>query len=902
MLESQRIPSPSGNSRDQNKASTLAILVLICLLAVCVRLVNISALSVWFDEGFSIGAAVQPTLSGVVLADPSNPPAYYLMLRTAIWLFGDSDFSLRWVSVMLGIILVAVCYRFANRLFGDRAGIYVAVLVALSPPLWWASREIRMYAMMAILLTTMAYVWMRLAELPANGAQKQRLWVLLWLSEGLLLYTHTIGPIAALWVNAVTLIAWLVRRNSTRPDWRIWMVGQAGLFVLWLPWLLFRFVLVRDANQVVAAPPAVGLSLLSTIWQAFWAGNWDMVNHESLLGIGALAAACVTLILIPWRSRAARWQVLHVIVLLAGLLAGLTVVRIGLHGRYLVMIVPLVLVLIAGGLAQWRWGGKVVATLLILPLVAVSAWSIAVAAEEPAYQHDAVALMAQYYARNLSDQDTVLAWSYADRYDLAYYWTHLGVTARRITLLEGQDSDVVAPLIPRRGKVALNVWFTQRADMRRMMACLLAHGSTIPPAEYTVYGMSDLLYAAPPAELSRLHPVDGDFGVARLTDVADSPSFTADQATCIPLRISLNQMTPRDIKAALIVKNELGWEIARADAIFARADQKTSMHLSPGAVLDAYPLVWLPYGTPPGTYLLAVRLYDDDALSGYDVLGANGAPVGKDLAVGEMHVLSGSDWLSDKRVNEMTATRIETGDGLTLIGQSMSPTDTLTATNGDVIGLSLLWQGTSPLPILRLRSEDGQWEVPVSATVTTHDAVTLDWREARIPAQAPSGRADLVLPDNTVVARYAVTSLPGLFTPPLYKIPVSASWPEVAGLAGMSMRSPALKRSEPFTVSLIWHPTITTPSIGYTVFVQLIDAQGKVTAQSDALPAAGERPTTGWRPGEYIIDTHTLSFKEGAGTGAAKLIAGFYDARTGARAILADGTDHTTLPISIDVQ
>jgi hypothetical protein len=77
--------------------------------------------------------------------------------------------------------------------------------------------------------------------------------------------------------------------------------------------------------------------------------------------------------------------------------------------------------------------------------------------------------------------------------------------------------------------------------------------------------------------------------------------------------------------------------------------------------------------------------------------------------------------------------------------------------------------------------------------------------------------------------------------------------------------------------------------------VQLISAEGRVLAQSDALPAGGARPTTGWRSGEYIVDDHRLSFHAGAGPGMARLIAGMYDAQTGQRVRFADGADAVTL-------
>ncbi|NJN54501.1 MAG: hypothetical protein HC804_06955 [Anaerolineae bacterium] len=44
----------------------------------------------------------------------------------------------------------------------------------------------------------------------------------------------------------------------------------------------------------------------------------------------------------------------------------------------------------------------------------------------------------------------------------------------------------------------------------------------------------------------------------------------------------------------------------------------------------------------------------------------------------------------------------------------------------------------------------------------------------------------------------------------------------------------------------------------YRVFVHLLDAQGTVIAQSDSIPGEWTRPTTGWMPGEYILDHHML--------------------------------------------
>ena len=60
-------------------------------------------------------------------------------------------------------------------------------------------------------------------------------------------------------------------------------------------------------------------------------------------------------------------------------------------------------------------------------------------------------------------------------------------------------------------------------------------------------------------------------------------------------------------------------------------------------------------------------------------------------------------------------------------------------------------------------------------------------------------------------------------------------------------------------------------------------------AQSDSVPAAGQRPTTGWLPGETIADAHTLALPPDLPAGSYQLIAGLYDPLTGGRLPLMDG-------------
>jgi 4-amino-4-deoxy-L-arabinose transferase-like glycosyltransferase len=878
-------------------------LVLILLAALAVRLFHIDRQSIWFDEGWSAYAAVQPSLVAAAAADATNPPLYYVLLNLSTRFLGDSAFALRLFSTFAGLVGVALAYSLGRALFSRHAGLFAAFLVAVSPLLWWAAQEARMYTLLALGVQVAALAWFQLRQRPARWA-----WLALWLAELALLYAHNTGPVVALWLNVVTLLAWLADRHARRPDWRVWLGGQALVGLLWLPYFVTRYLTLSEANSAIQSAPQFSLGLLGDVWSAFWAGSWSLVGREPLvavvtgtlpyLGLSGLALI-LTLVFIPWRKAAARWLVLHALVLTAGLLLGLGVLGNELHGRYLVMVTPLLLVPVGAGLARLRprglgWIGAAIFAGIFVAAVAAN--------QNPLYGHDDVRGMVASYAERLGPEDTVLAWSYADRYELAYYWPRLGVEAARVTLPEGADLDAILPLLPRRGDVALNVWYTQRADYRGMLNCVLAHGTRRLPEAFTTYGMTSLIYRAPVLDVPALSTREADFGVAQLLAVGGIPAFSSDQALCLPVHLRVAAPTGGDLQAAVVIYNALGWEVARADAIFATANQRTSTSVEPGTELAAYPLLRLPYGAPAGPYRLALRIYDAGTLSGYEV-HADDAPPARELPLGIWDAVPGQDWPATGRTPEqLTPLALSTDDGPQLIGINLPVNTPVPVANGEALRLALLWQGRGPLPELTLTDSAGAWVVVIPPAPRDESVVTLDWRSLPIPAEADSGEAVLRLPDGRVLARVTVNSLPYRSDPPPYATPVAAAFPGLGRLVGFTLPEAPVSLAAEVPLTLVWQAgEALRPEASYTVFAQLIAADGQLIAQSDSLPAAGARPTTGWRPGEYILDMHTLRFNASAHPGPAALIVGLYDAATGARLPLAEGGDAFTLPVTIDV-
>lgn len=831
------------------------------------RLHGLETQSIWFDEGWSAHAAMQPTLIDAANADSTNPPLYYALIHVGGRFFGTSEFSLRFVSVIFGMIALAVTYRLGHAIGGRQTAMGALWAAALMGALWWGAQEARMYTLLALLIAIVAWAWHRLLLRPTRAA-----WIILWSAELALLYAHNTAPAVALWLNIATLIAWLSARSLRKPDWRVWIGVQCLVGLLWLPYFVSRFLNLTDANSAITSAPSLSADFIAQIGSAFWIMPWERIMRGGVAPWESLLVALLSVaLLVSLRSRSGRWMLLHAALLIAGMLLGLFILGNDFHGRYIVMVAPLV------GVAL----GSLRPRLLMVFAVAISgALLLASIAARPAFPNDNARGVVQEYARRLTSADTVLMWSYADRYELTYYWDRFNVSVQRVTLPEGADIAEIVPLLPEPGgDVALNVWYTQRADYRGMMNCLLSAGTTSPET-FQVDGMDSLIYRAPPLTPPALMPVDVWFGdgnaqLAHLDSVGQPPPTRADHAACIPLHLNALDARDAEMKALVVVGDEHGREIARVDAVFADAAQRT---IGVFERSSAFATVRLPAGTPPGTYDLFVRIYDEEShLSGLTPEDTQRTRFGRDLWIGTWEIVPGAVWMPDS-LPDAPLSLIETQP------------ESITVNNGASFDLILLWSGRGVLPDLTLMLPDGTAQA-IQTEIAQHDDLTRELRTIRIPAEMVSGTAAIMLPDGEIIASIQIEALPMLLAAPTFANEVDVEFPGVGRLVGFTYSPETLE------VHLVWQAEAAA-AISYTVFVQLIDADGRVVAQSDSVPSDGTRPTTGWRAGEYIQDRHTLRLNSNftndhvIGT---RLIAGMYDPATGTRLQLEDSTDFAAL-------
>lgn len=98
-------------------------------------------------------------------------------------------------------------------------------------------------------------------------------------------------------------------------------------------------------------------------------------------------------------------------------------------------------------------------------------------------------------------------------------------------------------------------------------------------------------------------------------------------------------------------------------------------------------------------------------------------------------------------------------------------------------------------------------------------------------------------------------------------------------LVGFELVNDQLVPGSAIDFTLHWQTQYPMPN-GDILLVRVVDAQGNVVVQLDAVPTDGARPTTSWQPGETIIDRHQVMLPITTPPGQYTLLVGLFNAAT----------------------
>jgi mannosyltransferase len=745
----------------------ITLLLFLVFLAFCLYTFRLDYQSLWYDEGFSVYLA-RMNLSEITTrtAHDIHPPFYYYLLHFWLLVFGSTEFSLRFLSALFGVLAVPLIYVAGKRLLSEDGGLLAAALTAISPLFLWYSQEARMYTLVTFLCLLSTYLLLRVMDGKGRWAVTGAAYVLV---NAVAVYTHFYA-FFVLAFHFLFFVCWWApwSRGRVRERWPT-MVGllvcQAAVVAAYLPWS--GFVLQRYGADVSywQGTLRVGEVLRKTLI-AFSTGHSVLEIIAQPIAVGyllILVAALAALILRAARgSRSAQggdavsmpmmdrrpWLTLMGLLLYLGLpcllLLLISFQRAKFHPRYLMLSAPAFLLLIAGGVAAlFDLGGTLVRRARIWALVlgyaflcylgVTSGYAIYNAYFDIDFLKDDFRSAAHFIEEHKGQNEVVILTSGHFFPVFTYYyegddWYPIPdePTLSAENVLGYSLADELNRILPGRDGVWVLLWQQEVVDPVGFLTMMLDTEGKLVPYEGGFWGLKLLHYALPSDVEFSDEPRPEQTTAVNFDNKAQllGYSLSAEPATSSGLEVTLYWQALEDLaedyKVSLRLRDDASHEWGGYDG------RPTSLlyptfRWSAGEKLFGTLGITPTVGTPPGRYELQASLYSDVDLVGLDVLDANGTPVGTTATLGSVELSSGQP-TSLAEVQPANPLKAELIDGLELVGYDSSSD---AAQPGDTLLLKLYWHTLSSVSddyvlLLRLYDEQGR---PAGGVIDGPDVV-----------------------------------------------------------------------------------------------------------------------------------------------------------------------------------
>ena len=766
---------------NRQRLLTAGFLVLILLLAFGLRFYRLGAQSLWNDEGTSVALAQRDLVSMTQdAARDIHPPLYYWLLGAWVRLFGTGEAAVRSLSALLGVVLVALTFALGRLLAGRWTGLVAALLAAVSPFQVYYAQEARMYMLLAVLTagSMLALVLLVDRSRPALPA-----FVALALLEAAGLYTHYSFAFVVAALNLAYLL-WLAltwraaaSRGVLARQLAHWLIAQAAVLLLYLPWL------PTALRQVTAWPSPVQstpfLPALATTWRWLVFGSTIETGGVivPLVVAALLASAGLLSLAMGWIGKGAlrtRWRAAWLALWLG--LPLFSILGLGLYReaylKFLLVVTPAAGLLMACGLLVPQPGPRqrsrlrlyalrTVQLALALLLLVPGVRALGNYYTDPAYARDDYRSMAAYIEAVGRPGDAILLNAPGQQEVFGYYY-HGDLPV--YPLPESRPLDPAATeaalvtLARPGGRIFAVLWATDESDPERFIEGWL-DGNAYKALD-SWYGNVRLVVYAVPEEAPQTadrqldiplqNPENGDT-ITLLAYSLLGDRLAAGDIAQITLFWKADRTPVRRYKVFLHLLDEGNHIVGQRDAEPGGGARLTDRWEPGEVVIDNYGLPIHP-ATPPGEYRLEVGMYDAETGQRLLAAGDEGQvwlePVTVErptspapIAALGMHHTAGAEF----------GTLALLGYDLYKLGFAHQPDAPLRP--GDVVHVNLYWQAQA--------DPGGDWQVtiawvgpdgrdlvsvvaqPAGAYPTSLWQAGDVWRgqfDLALPSDAPSGR------------------------------------------------------------------------------------------------------------------------------------------------------------------
>jgi 4-amino-4-deoxy-L-arabinose transferase-like glycosyltransferase len=415
-------PAPPGGEPRAARRDRIALAAVLAL-ALLVRLIGLGRQSIWVDEAYSFNyARPDGPLTARLLLENLHGPLHAMILHEWIKLFGTSEISIRFPSVLASLGSLAVFFFLARRRWGRSVAWVGLILMTLAPFHVWYAQESRNYAFLILFALLAEWAYERVAREGPRGANLARYGLALLagflsnLSMALLVLVHAARPAGArlrgrlilVWaLVALCLTPWGIAfyQRQVRPSELLTTEAPASEeklrqgttdTPLGIPYTIYTF--------------ATGFSFGPSRREMWLNGPLRAVRHD--LGMILLAAAVFGTLWLRgvrrvWRANRSEaisllvWQALPVLAVFAISLRNLKVI----NPRYAAVAYPAFVATLALGVPgrRGRLGYAVFAGALVISIVSlVRAFAL------PTYWKEDTRDAAAWLRRNLAPGDALV--------------------------------------------------------------------------------------------------------------------------------------------------------------------------------------------------------------------------------------------------------------------------------------------------------------------------------------------------------------------------------------------------------------------------------------------------------------------------------------------------------------
>lgn len=622
----------------------LLLLVVLCGLGFALRLYRLDFHALWWDEGITVYFAplTPPAMAqAAVLFEDLNPPAYRMTVGLWMRLVGPTPFSVRYVSLICGLLLVPLVWTVGRRTVGPGAAVIGAALTATGPALIYYSQEAKGYTFVALAVWLAHACWLSLSRSGNLTRHRERLRL-----QAIIYAVATTAALAAHYIaifNAAAEGLWAFMSAWLRRD-------RGRLLVIWTLSLVLALTVVLAYAGPILRETATGLAHASESYFTrsvlTYTGRVaeELASSPVLPPAGTLAAIGLALLGLGGAFSSegrARDRGIVCIWLLVPLALGYLFQWMYpfFFPRFLLYIAPALYLLAGAGLVALGRRMPVAGVLTTLALIGLHLASLNPIYTRPDNPDEDYRPLAAHLSPLIRPGDIML---YSYVWQAGYLQSYLPGNGLVFDYYTPASIDRELSSI---GRDHARIWqleYERRLDdpANLVTRWLKAH---LLPVQLHTFGKSELaLYIRPDATsppLSRERPVErATFGPAIALDYTPiTVTVRPGDVLGIPLTWRALALTGMRYAVFVHVRNAAGYPLIQNDGDPANGNRPTDAW-RPGEVIADPRALLVSMDVPPGRYPVFVGLYDRNSGMRVPVQDAAGWPLGDSLLVGTVEV------------------------------------------------------------------------------------------------------------------------------------------------------------------------------------------------------------------------------------------------------------------------